>query len=207
MSVCVYLLLLLDTFISLQKRPKSSQAKDESLDEEANQHQQLMLMKKQAEQKIAILQGQKLDLDEELEQIQTEMVKERAMALREQEERLGAMITALQMERAREVNHMENLFSYYSSTLSHFNELSISLWMYILIVNSSIDKLQTAIDSITFFPTYFIILLHLILDKTYFLLLVQNVIFYRLCYFTCMLSLLCYFLWFSLQKSRSSRML
>ncbi|XP_041369582.1 limbin-like [Gigantopelta aegis] len=90
-----------------KKRPKSSQAKDDSLDEDVNQRKQLMLLKKQAEQKIAILQGQKLDLDDELEQIQMEMIKERAMALREQEERLGAMITALQMERARELAKIE----------------------------------------------------------------------------------------------------
>ena len=38
-----------------------------------------------------------------LAQIRVEMTKERALALKSQEERLGAMITALQMEKAREV--------------------------------------------------------------------------------------------------------
>ena len=35
--------------------------------------------------------------------IRIEMTKERALVLKGQEERLGAMITALQMEKAREV--------------------------------------------------------------------------------------------------------
>jgi hypothetical protein len=41
-------------------------------------------------------------------QIRVEMMKDRALALKSQEERLGAMITSLQMEKAREVGDILN---------------------------------------------------------------------------------------------------
>lgn len=45
-------------------------------------------------------------------QIRIEMTKERAMALKGQEERLGAMIAAMQVDKAREV-HTNSYFLYY----------------------------------------------------------------------------------------------
>ncbi|PVD30384.1 hypothetical protein C0Q70_09650 [Pomacea canaliculata] len=74
---------------------------------EDTQRATLELMKRQTQQRIAIIQGQQLNVDDELKQIRIEMMQERALALRSQEERLGAMISALQMEKAREVTKIE----------------------------------------------------------------------------------------------------
>ncbi|XP_064601253.1 LOW QUALITY PROTEIN: uncharacterized protein LOC135467409 [Liolophura sinensis] len=68
---------------------------------------QLAMMKRHTEQKLAVIQGQRMDIDTELEGIRIEMMKERAVALKEQEEQLGAMLATLQMEKARELAKIE----------------------------------------------------------------------------------------------------
>ncbi|XP_046570165.1 LOW QUALITY PROTEIN: limbin-like [Haliotis rubra] len=73
----------------------------------ATHRQEAALMKKYAVRRITILQGHELNLEEELSQIRLEMTKERAFALKSQEERLGAMIAALQMQKAREMAQIE----------------------------------------------------------------------------------------------------
>ncbi|XP_005098587.1 myosin-9 isoform X2 [Aplysia californica] len=76
-------------------------------DDEETHRKELMLMKKHAEQRIALAQGQDLNIEDEMDEIRAEMTKERALALKGQEERLGAMITSLQMDKAREVAKIE----------------------------------------------------------------------------------------------------
>ena len=60
-------------------------------------------MKKHAEQRLALLQGEKVSADDELDEIRDEMTRERANALKEQEVRLAAMLAELQMAKAKEV--------------------------------------------------------------------------------------------------------
>ncbi|KAK7484926.1 hypothetical protein BaRGS_00023846 [Batillaria attramentaria] len=76
-------------------------------DDEDTQRAALDLMRQHARQRIAVMQGQQLNIDDELAEIRVEMTKERALALKGQEERLGAMITTLQMEKAREMTKIE----------------------------------------------------------------------------------------------------
>ncbi|XP_025094729.1 calponin homology domain-containing protein DDB_G0272472-like isoform X2 [Pomacea canaliculata] len=90
----------------LKKLQKTAENNGEE-DSEDTQRATLELMKRQTQQRIAIIQGQQLNVDDELKQIRIEMMQERALALRSQEERLGAMISALQMEKAREVTKIE----------------------------------------------------------------------------------------------------
>ncbi|XP_076460984.1 limbin-like [Babylonia areolata] len=80
---------------------------DEEGEDEASHRASVQMMKRHAQQRLAVLQGQQLNIDEELEQIRIEMQKGRALALKNQEERLGAMIAALQMEKAREMTQIE----------------------------------------------------------------------------------------------------
>ena len=61
-------------------------------------------MKKHAEQRLALLQGEKVSADDELDEIRDEMTRERANALKEQEVRLAAMLAELQMAKAKEVS-------------------------------------------------------------------------------------------------------
>ncbi|KAL8610097.1 hypothetical protein ACOMHN_024563 [Nucella lapillus] len=88
------------------KHRKTAENNGEEDDEETHR-ETLELLKKHAQQRISVMQGSDLNIDEELEQIRIEMTKERALALKGQEERLGAMITALQMEKAREMTQIE----------------------------------------------------------------------------------------------------
>ncbi|XP_076436466.1 limbin-like [Babylonia areolata] len=90
----------------VNKHRKTAENNGEEDDEETHR-ETLELMKKHAQQRIAVMQGSELNIDEELDQIRIEMTKERALALKSQEERLGAMITALQMEKAREMTQIE----------------------------------------------------------------------------------------------------
>ncbi|XP_071089451.1 limbin-like [Haliotis cracherodii] len=93
-----------DTEIKKQRR--AAENNGEESDAETHR-QEAALMKKYAERRIAVLQGHELNLEEELSQIRQEMTKERAYALKNQEERLGAMIAALQMQKAREMAQIE----------------------------------------------------------------------------------------------------
>ncbi|KAK7110982.1 hypothetical protein V1264_014771 [Littorina saxatilis] len=90
----------------LVKQRKKAENNGEEDDEETHRAA-LELMKKHVKQRIAVMQGDQLNIDEELEEIRMEMMKDRALALRGQEERLGAMISALQMEKAREMTQIE----------------------------------------------------------------------------------------------------
>ena len=49
------------------------------------------------------LQGEKLSIDNELDEIREAMTKERANALQEQEVKIAAMLADLQMAKAKEV--------------------------------------------------------------------------------------------------------
>ena len=60
-------------------------------------------MRRHAEQRLALLQAEKLSPDDELDAIRDEMTRERANALKEQEVRLAAMLAELQMAKAKEV--------------------------------------------------------------------------------------------------------
>ncbi|KAK6186320.1 hypothetical protein SNE40_008379 [Patella caerulea] len=77
-------------------------------DDEDSRRQEMMLMKKHAEQRLSVLNGQMLNIDEELEEIRIEMIRERALALKTQEERLGTMIARLQLEKAKELAKIED---------------------------------------------------------------------------------------------------
>ncbi|CAH1782700.1 unnamed protein product [Owenia fusiformis] len=90
-----------------KKKQEKSQAKDSDAEEDEKHTAQIELMKKHAKQKIAVLEGEKLKLDDELEEIRVEMMQERAMALKSQEERLGALMATLQMEKAKEMVKIE----------------------------------------------------------------------------------------------------
>lgn len=74
----------------------------ESGDEEA-QKKQIELLKLHVEQKMALIQGRKMDWDAEFESVHIEMLKQRSLALKEQEERLGALVVELQLAKAKEL--------------------------------------------------------------------------------------------------------
>ncbi|XP_061180109.1 trichohyalin-like [Saccostrea echinata] len=85
-----------------EKKMRQIEHNGEESDPE-NQREKLELMRNQFHQKMAVLQGQKLNIDDELEMVKIEMLKERALALKDQEEQLGAMVAALQVAKAREM--------------------------------------------------------------------------------------------------------
>ncbi|XP_064630061.1 limbin-like isoform X2 [Lineus longissimus] len=91
----------------MKRRQGEEETEDEDELEDKKQREQINMMKKHAEQKIAILHGDKLKLEDELEEIRTEMMQERALALKEQEERLAAMLASLQLEKAKEMAQIE----------------------------------------------------------------------------------------------------
>ncbi|KAI8789816.1 trichohyalin, partial [Biomphalaria glabrata] len=68
---------------------------------------ELKLKKKHAEQQMALIQGLDFNFEKELDEIRTEMVKERALMLKSQEEKMGAFIATLQMNKAREMAKIE----------------------------------------------------------------------------------------------------
>ncbi|CAL1547304.1 unnamed protein product [Lymnaea stagnalis] len=76
-------------------------------DEPETREKELTIRKKHAEQQIALIQGVDFNFEKELEEIRIEMIKERALALKDQEERLGALIVSLQMNKAREMAKIE----------------------------------------------------------------------------------------------------
>ncbi|KAJ8317460.1 hypothetical protein KUTeg_005364 [Tegillarca granosa] len=90
-----------------QKHTKETEENNGEESDPESQVEVLNLLKKQAEQRMAILQGNKLDLEDEMESVRIEMLKERALALRDQEERLGAMVASLQVSKAREMAKIE----------------------------------------------------------------------------------------------------
>ncbi|OWF43866.1 trichohyalin-like [Mizuhopecten yessoensis] len=88
-----------------QKRKQENNAEesdDESRKEKTN------LLKLQFEQRMVILHGEKLNLDDEMENVRVEMLKQRALALKNQEERLGGMVAALQVSKAHELSKIED---------------------------------------------------------------------------------------------------
>ncbi|XP_077991891.1 uncharacterized protein LOC144446076 [Glandiceps talaboti] len=87
-----------------QKR-RQEMADSENEDDFASAEQEMM--KRHAEEKIGLLTSEKSKQDDELEQVRNEMMEERAKALKDQEERLGAMVAKLQMEKARELATIE----------------------------------------------------------------------------------------------------
>ncbi|XP_052773636.1 trichohyalin-like isoform X2 [Mya arenaria] len=88
------------------QRRKMENNAEESDDEDA-QRKKLELMKEHVEQKMAVLQGRKMDWDTELESIRVEMLKERSAALKDQEEKLGALVAGLQLSKAKELAKIE----------------------------------------------------------------------------------------------------
>ncbi|XP_056006535.1 trichohyalin-like isoform X2 [Ostrea edulis] len=89
-----------------EKKMRQIEHNGEESDPE-NQREKLELMRNQFNQKMAVLQGQKLNIDDELENVKIEMLKERALALKDQEEQLGAMVAALQVAKAKELALIE----------------------------------------------------------------------------------------------------
>ncbi|XP_074642074.1 uncharacterized protein LOC141899588 [Tubulanus polymorphus] len=89
------------------KKLKQMIEDDEELDEAEIHQQKVDMLKKHAEQKISVLQGEKLKIEDELEQIRAEMMQDRVLALKDQEERLAAMLANLQLEKAKELAKIE----------------------------------------------------------------------------------------------------
>ncbi|KAL3864064.1 hypothetical protein ACJMK2_005770 [Sinanodonta woodiana] len=89
-----------------EKQRRAANNDAEESDEDSTKAK-VELMKKHLEQKVSVLQGQKLSWDEEMENIRIEMVKERSLSLKEQEERLGALIASLQIEKAKQIARIE----------------------------------------------------------------------------------------------------
>ncbi|KAI8485936.1 smoothened signaling pathway [Branchiostoma belcheri] len=66
------------------------------------------LLKQQLQERISLLSEEsQARTDDDMETIRVEMLQERAQALKDQEERLGGLLSALQMERARELATIE----------------------------------------------------------------------------------------------------
>ncbi|XP_071793677.1 uncharacterized protein [Asterias amurensis] len=83
---------------------KRQLAESDEEDEESQQE----LMKKHAEEKIALLtDDSNEDFEDELEAVRVEMMQERVGALKEQEEQLGTLVAKLQLERSREMATIE----------------------------------------------------------------------------------------------------
>ncbi|XP_059163330.1 trichohyalin-like [Physella acuta] len=76
-------------------------------EDEGTKLEELKIRKKHAEQQITLIQNIDFNFDKELEEIRVDMIKERAYSLKEQEEKLGALITSLQMTKARELAKIE----------------------------------------------------------------------------------------------------
>lgn len=76
-------------------------------DDEEGLKKKMALMKAQAEHRMAVLQGNRLNMDDAMDEVRIEMMKERAQMLKDQEERLGAMVASLQMSKARELAKIE----------------------------------------------------------------------------------------------------
>ncbi|XP_069140013.1 limbin-like [Argopecten irradians] len=87
-----------------QKRKHENNA--EESDEESRK-EKTSLLKLQFEQRMAILHGQKLNLEDEMENVRVEMLKQRALALKDQEERLGGMVAAMQVSKAHELTKIQ----------------------------------------------------------------------------------------------------
>ncbi|KAI8480108.1 smoothened signaling pathway [Branchiostoma belcheri] len=66
------------------------------------------MLKQQLQERISLLSEEsQARTDDDMETIRVEMLQERAQALKDQEERLGGLLSALQMERARELATIE----------------------------------------------------------------------------------------------------
>ncbi|XP_066278438.1 limbin-like isoform X2 [Branchiostoma lanceolatum] len=66
------------------------------------------LLKQQLQERISLLSEEsQARTDDDIETIRVEMLQERAQALKDQEERLGGLLSSLQMERARELATIE----------------------------------------------------------------------------------------------------
>ncbi|GFS14925.1 limbin, partial [Elysia marginata] len=90
----------------LVKHRKYAENNGEESDEETHSRE-MQLLKKHAEQRIAAIQAIDFNIEAEAEEVRIEMTKERALLLKDQEERLGALIASLQMNKAREVARIE----------------------------------------------------------------------------------------------------
>ncbi|XP_063964091.1 limbin-like isoform X1 [Lytechinus pictus] len=79
-------------------------------DDDANNSGLKDLMQKHTKERMAMMADEDEDrdkLEEELEAVRSEMLNERANALKEQEDRLGAVMAQLQMQKARELATIE----------------------------------------------------------------------------------------------------
>ncbi|RUS90472.1 hypothetical protein EGW08_001740, partial [Elysia chlorotica] len=90
----------------LMKHRKYAENNGEEDDEET-QDKEIQILRKHAEQRIAAIQAIDFNVEAEAEEIRVEMTKERALLLKDQEERLGALIASLQMNKAREMARIE----------------------------------------------------------------------------------------------------
>ncbi|XP_022091836.1 trichohyalin-like [Acanthaster planci] len=88
-----------------QRMARKQQLADSDEDGEETQQE---LIKKQAEEKIALLSGNDAeDIEDELEAVRVEMMQAKVVALKEQEEHLGTLVAKLQLERSREIATIE----------------------------------------------------------------------------------------------------
>ncbi|XP_071494829.1 limbin-like [Diadema antillarum] len=92
------------------KRKQRERKLDSDDEEDSTQCRLKEMMQKHTEEKMAMLaetSGDRDQLEEEMEAVRSEMLHERANALKEQEDRLGAVMAQLQMEKARELATIE----------------------------------------------------------------------------------------------------
>ncbi|XP_072026973.1 limbin-like [Amphiura filiformis] len=80
----------------------------DSDEEDSAQEKQQELIKKQVQERIDVLYNEDNEqLEEHQEQVRDEMVKERAQSLQKQEEKIGALMATLQLQKAREIATIE----------------------------------------------------------------------------------------------------
>ncbi|KAH9510198.1 hypothetical protein Btru_043739 [Bulinus truncatus] len=76
-------------------------------DDEETYLEELKIKKRHAEQQMALIQGLDFNFEKELDEIRTEMLKERALMLKSQEENMAAYIASLQINKAKEMAKIE----------------------------------------------------------------------------------------------------
>uniref|UniRef100_A0A1I8ID62 REJ domain-containing protein n=1 Tax=Macrostomum lignano TaxID=282301 RepID=A0A1I8ID62_9PLAT len=64
-------------------------------------------MIKQAADRLEVMRGEEVSLEDEMKEVQLQMLEERAQQLKEQEERLAAVVAQLQLDKAKEMAKIE----------------------------------------------------------------------------------------------------
>eukprot|EP00057_Strongylocentrotus_purpuratus_P005801 XP_003731788.1 PREDICTED: myosin heavy chain, fast skeletal muscle isoform X2 [Strongylocentrotus purpuratus] len=93
-----------------KRKLKDKKLDDSDEDEDATNSGLKEMMQKHTKERMAMMTDEDEDrdkLEEEMEAVRSEMLNERANALKEQEDRLGALMAQLQMQKARELATIE----------------------------------------------------------------------------------------------------